>query len=59
MQRQMSFLETLPPGRATVWAMLDDEQRAEVKATLARLIAKVATAPRLVDDVGGEGADDE
>jgi len=40
---QMSFLETPPPaGVAPVWTALDDEQRAEVVATLARLIAKVA-----------------
>ena len=47
MQQQMSFLETSPPaGAAPVWAALDKHQKAEVVATLARLIAKVA-APRI------------
>jgi hypothetical protein len=46
-QRQMSFLETVVRGAAPVWAALDDAQRAEVVATLARLIVKMA-AP--VDD---------
>jgi hypothetical protein len=47
-QQQMSFLETSrPTGAAPVWATLDEQQRAEVAATLARLIAKVA-APRSV-----------
>jgi hypothetical protein len=49
MQLLMSFLETPPSaasaGRAPVWTTLDDEQRAEVVAALARLIAKVATLP--------------
>lgn len=45
MQLQMSFLETPPSaGAAPVWAKLDPQQRAEVVAALARLIAKVAAA---------------
>jgi hypothetical protein len=43
---QLSFLDKLPVhGEAPVWAALDDEQRALVLATLARLIANVACAP--------------
>ena len=59
MQLLMSFLEIPPSGSAPVWAALDDEQRAEVEATLARLIAKVATAPNQVDKAHSEGKDDE
>ena len=44
MQLLMSFLKTPPAAAAPVWDALDGEQRAEVVATLARLIAKVATA---------------
>jgi len=41
-QLQMTFLETPPPaGFAPIWTALDDEQRAEVVAALACLIAKV------------------
>lgn len=43
MQQQMSFLETpTSPGAAPVWATLDETQRAEVVALLARLIAQGA-----------------
>ncbi len=59
MQLLMSFLETPPPGRAPVWAALDDEQRAEVEAALARLIAKVAAAPNQVDEAQSKRKDDE
>jgi hypothetical protein len=39
----MSFLETpASPGAAPVWATLDETQRAEVVALLARLIAQGA-----------------
>lgn len=55
----MSFPEIPPPGRAPVWAALDDEQRAEVEAALARLVAKVSTAPNQVDDADCEETDDE
>ena len=45
MQMQMSFLQPpAPDGTARVWATLDAQQRAEVMAALARLIAKLATA---------------
>lgn len=41
---QMSFLEVpQPAGVALVWPTLDQEQRAEVVAALARLIAKAAS----------------
>lgn len=44
MQRQLSFLEaTATEDGPEVWATLDDEQRAEAVAMLARLIAKVST----------------
>jgi hypothetical protein len=39
MQQQMSFLEVetpTPAGAAPVWATLDEQQRAEPVATLAR-----------------------
>jgi hypothetical protein len=58
-QRQMSFLETCARGAAPVWAALDDTQRAEVLAALARLIVKMAAPP---DDPGAlvqEEQDDE
>lgn len=58
MQLLMSFLETRPPGEAPVWTTLDDEQRTEVEAALARLIAKVATAEQ-VDEDHSERRDDE
>lgn len=52
-QQQMSFLEEPPPaGVAPVWAALDEQQRAEVVGTLARLIAKVVagqSAPLAVE----------
>lgn len=40
MQRQMRLLET----RSPVWASLDDEQRSEAVAVLARLIVQAAAA---------------
>jgi hypothetical protein len=43
MQRQMSFWKAPPrSGDPLVWLALDDEQRAETIAVLARLIAKIA-----------------
>jgi len=44
MQRQMALFETATPpqGTAAVWETLDEEQRTEVIATLAPLIAKAA-----------------
>jgi len=39
--QQMTLLEDPPPaGTAPVWSMLDEEQRTEIVARLARLIAK-------------------
>jgi len=44
-QHQLRLWKIPPPaGAAPAWAALDDEQQAEVVATLARLIAKVAAA---------------
>ncbi len=55
----MSFLEILPSANAApVWAALDDQQRGEVVATLARLIAKMA-ANRSETAVADEEKDDE
>ena len=44
---QLSFLEVPPPGdAASVWSMLDEEQRATVVTKLARLMAKtIAPTP--------------
>ena len=43
--KQLSLLEPPPPnGTVAVWNVLDDEKKAEVVATLARLIAKAATS---------------
>ena len=45
MQGQLSFVDTmLPEGSAPVWAVLEDGQRAEVVAILARLIARATLA---------------
>jgi hypothetical protein len=42
--KQLSFLEDpLVAGEAPVWAVLDENQRAETVAKLGYLIAKVAT----------------
>ncbi|KPK36810.1 MAG: hypothetical protein AMJ69_12945 [Gammaproteobacteria bacterium SG8_47] len=39
--QQLSFLEPPPQGKAPpVWTMLDEEQRAAVVRTLARMMAK-------------------
>jgi len=43
-QLLLSFLRMRIPGTAPVWAALDDEQRAEVVSTLARLIVKTVAA---------------
>jgi len=46
-QLPLGFLDTpTVPGTAPVWAALDEEHRTLVVATLARLIAKLATARR-------------
>ena len=55
MQLLLSVLRTpTPAGAAPVWAALDEDQRAEVVATLARLIAKMAARSK-----GGGTADPE
>lgn len=57
---QMSFLEIpLPAGAAPVWAALDEQQRAEVVKTLARVIANVADARRAKGKPGDEEKGDE
>ena len=46
--KQLSFFD--PPrsqGGTAIWSALDDEQRAEVVAKLARLIAQTATGSRM------------
>lgn len=49
MQQQMSFLETpAPQGAAPVWAALDEAQRAEGVAVLARVMARMAAPRRAV-----------
>ena len=59
-QLLMTFLEIPPPaGSAPVWTALDENQQAEVEATLARLIAKVTIAPNQTRDADGEENDDE
>ena len=46
MQRQLSFqMMMLPEGSAPVWALLKEDQRTEVVAMLAHLIAKMVAAP--------------
>jgi hypothetical protein len=50
----MKLLETISP----VWASLDDEQRSEVVAVLARLIVQTAAA-RVETVVEDEENDDE
>lgn len=58
MQLCLGFLETPPPpGAAPVWTALDDEQRALVVGTLARLIAQLAAA-QLARTAADEEPDD-
>ena len=59
MQRQMTFLEAAVRGAAPVWAALDDAQRAEVVATLARLIVKMAARAEGPAAIVHEEQDDE
>ncbi len=50
MQKQLSFLEKVPPDEAApVWAQANEEHRTEVVQELARLIAKLA-----LKDLSGE-----
>ncbi len=59
MQRQMNFLEAPPlPGSAPVWIRLDHEDRIQIGAALARLIAKAATPPQLSKDEFEEKIDE-
>lgn len=57
---QMSLLDPpLPGGSAPAWVALDDEQRAAVVSTLARLIAKVAVAPNEPYTTDSQESEDE
>ncbi len=57
---QMSFLETPPPaGAAPVWGTLDGQQRTEVVAALARVIAEAANAESADRRTGDEEKGDE
>ncbi len=44
MHVQLSFLEEVEDGHVAIWSTLDDEQRAAIIATLARMIATLAVA---------------
>jgi predicted Fe-S protein YdhL (DUF1289 family) len=57
---QTSFLEApKTAGAASAWMTLDEEERAEILATLARLIAKVFVAQSDEAAHDSEGATDE
>ena len=60
-QLLMSFLETMQqpqtPSAAQVWPTLEQAQKDEIVATLARLIAKIADASSRVD-VDTEASDE-
>ena len=52
MQVQLSFLEEeVDDEIVAVWGTLNNEQRAEVLATLARVIAKLVRAPHVATAV--------
>lgn len=59
MQLRMQFLETTQPAEtaARVWPTLEQAQKVEIVAMLARLIAKAAVLDPAVDD--DEEAHDE
>jgi len=58
--KQMSLLEAPEqPNAASPWLVLDEHEKAEVVATLARLIAKMIVARRGTITHDGEGATDE
>lgn len=61
MQRQMALFETATPpqGTAAVWETLDDQQRIEVIAALAQLIAKAACQQLQLPAIGPVGGDDD
>lgn len=60
-QRQMTLFETATPpqGTAAVWETLDDQQRTEVIATLAPLIAKAACQLLGLAAIGHPGGNDD
>lgn len=60
-QRQMLLFETTAPpqGVASVWEMLDDQQRAEVTAAMAQVIAKAAYQLLGLEVIGQERGDDD
>jgi len=54
--KQLSFFDPPHPrDKTAIWGALDDEQKAEVVARLARLIARTATGSRVESE---EHADD-
>ena len=58
--KQMSLLEApKQPDAALVWLVLDKHEKAEVVASLARLIAKMIVVQRDTVARDGEGATDE
>lgn len=60
MQQQLSLWKTpTPAGIAPEWTALDEGQRAEAVAALARLIAKVAADRYEVPVASAEEASDE
>jgi len=46
MQIQLSFMEEIPIPKTAVWDQLDDERKAVVIESLARLVAKVILAEK-------------
>lgn len=60
MQIQLSFLEEkIEAGAVPVWSTLDDEQRAEAVATLARVIATLFAAEHTRVGADEEESNDE
>ena len=56
----LDLLEALPADSAgSVWATLDDSQRDDVVAVLARLIANAAAAPEAVATMAAREPHDE
>ena len=61
MQLLLNFMEeeAIPNRTPPVWAVLDDNQKTEVVAVLARVIAKVSTQEGQDPTKGMEGRKDE
>jgi hypothetical protein len=59
-QLQLSFLEEkIDASAMAVWSTLDEEQRAEAVATLARVIAKLVAAEHTTVAADDEESNDE